>query len=43
MTMRDLALIAAALLFLWGAAGLFQFLRRAIFAPLAAKKEERHD
>ncbi len=41
--MRDLLLLFAVLLFLWGAAGLFQFLRGVIFAPLAQKKDERHD
>lgn len=43
MTERNLALLLATVLFLWGAAGIFQFLRGVIFAPLAAKKDERHD
>lgn len=41
--MRDAVLLVAVLLFLWGAAGMFQFLRGLIFAPLARKKDERHD
>ena len=40
LTLGELSLV---LLFLWGAAGMFQFLRGLIFGPLASKKDERHD
>lgn len=40
LTIGELALV---LLFLWGAAGMFQFLRGLIFGPSSSKKDERHD
>jgi hypothetical protein len=40
LTIGELALL---LLFLWGAAGMFQFLRGLIVGPRTSKKDEGHD
>jgi hypothetical protein len=40
LTLGELSLL---LLFLWGAAGMFQFLRGLMFGPPASKKDESHD
>lgn len=40
LTLGELTLL---LLFLWGAAGMSQFLRGLIFGPPASKKDESHD
>lgn len=40
LTLGELALV---LLFLWGAAGMFQFLRGLIFGPRSFEKDNGHD